>query len=74
MSAAPEAAQPLPAVDLARAFGETSPQATRRRELVWQDPMVALEGAAGKDGIELMGELPRGELPRGELPLPQSRW
>jgi uncharacterized protein (TIGR00369 family) len=63
VSAAREGAPPIRAVDSARAVGETAPHRTRRREIVWQDPMVAFEGAAGKDGIELMGELMRGDLP-----------
>ncbi len=51
------------AVTSALAFAERIPEATRRREVVWQDPRpTAMEGAA-MPGLEYLQAIGAGELP-----------
>lgn len=59
-SAAPEAGN---AVEAALAFAETMPEATRRRELVWQDPVPTAAVGAELSGIEYMRRVVVGEVP-----------
>jgi uncharacterized protein (TIGR00369 family) len=51
------------AVQSARLHAERSPEATRRRELVWQDPLATASEAAGRSGRELLEAIAAGEIP-----------
>jgi len=63
--AAPVASGPIPgnAVDAALLHAELDPEATRRRELVFQDPLASFERAAGMSGLEQMRAIQGAELP-----------
>lgn len=65
MSAAPALAPgyPTDAVGSAARHAELAPETTRRRELVWQDPVASFERAAGMSGLEQMEAIMRSELP-----------
>ena len=52
-----------PAIDSAESFAETSPEATRRREIVWQDPVPTAAAGAGMAGLDYMRAIQSGELP-----------
>lgn len=52
-----------PAIDSAEAFAETSPETTRRREIVWQDPVPTAAKGAGMAGLDYMRAIQSGELP-----------
>lgn len=56
---APEAT----AADVAKAFAASSPETTRRRELVWQDPVATAAAGATMSGIEYMAAIVNGQLP-----------
>jgi len=58
-AAAPEAT----AVDAARMFAQSSPETTRERTLVWQDPVPTAAAGATMSGIEYMRALIAGEMP-----------
>jgi uncharacterized protein (TIGR00369 family) len=51
------------AVESATAFAESSPEATRSRTLVWQDPVPTAATGATMTGLEYMEALLAGELP-----------
>jgi uncharacterized protein (TIGR00369 family) len=51
------------ASDVARAYAELDPQSSRRRELVWQDPVPTAAAGATMTGIEYMNAVVAGELP-----------
>lgn len=51
------------AVGSALRHAALDPDGTRRRELVWQDPLRSLPEAAGLDGLALMEAVAAGELP-----------
>jgi len=51
------------AVDAAEAFAESSPETTRRRTLVWQDPVPTAAAGATMTGIEYMQAMVAGEMP-----------
>ena len=51
------------AVDAAAAFAETSPETTRSRTLVWQDPVPSAAAGATMSGIEYMKAILAGEVP-----------
>jgi uncharacterized protein (TIGR00369 family) len=53
----------LSAVDAAQRFAELEPENTRRRELVFQDPVASFERAVGMSGIEHLTAIASGELP-----------
>jgi uncharacterized protein (TIGR00369 family) len=63
MSAPTPAALPGDAVSSAARHAELDPEATRRRELVWQDPVATFERAAGLSGLEHLRAIASGELP-----------
>lgn len=58
-------AEPVPAgaEESARLFAERMPESTRRRELVWQDPLASAAEGAGLSGIDYMRALRDGEIP-----------
>jgi uncharacterized protein (TIGR00369 family) len=56
---APEAT----AADVASAFAARSPEATRRRELVWQDPVATAAAGATMTGMEYMTAIVSGQMP-----------
>jgi uncharacterized protein (TIGR00369 family) len=51
------------AVDAALAFAETSPETTRERTLVWQDPVPTAAAGATMTGMEYMQAIVAGKLP-----------
>lgn len=51
------------AVEAALAFAELSPETTRRRELVWQDPVPTAAAGATMTGLEYMEAIVAGKLP-----------
>ena len=51
------------AVASAAAFAETMPEATRRRELVWQDPVPTAALGATLSGLDYMQRVVAGEVP-----------
>lgn len=51
------------AADVAEAFAARSPETTRRRELVWQDPVATAAAGATMTGMEYMTAIVSGELP-----------
>ncbi len=53
----------MTADELALRFAEEAPESTRRRELVWQDPMPAAGRGAEMTGIDYMRALVAGEMP-----------
>ena len=53
----------MTADELALRFAEEQPDATRRRELVWQDPMPTVGAGAEMAGIDYMRELVAGLMP-----------
>jgi uncharacterized protein (TIGR00369 family) len=52
-----------PAVDAALAFAEASPETTRRREIVWQDPLPTAARGAEMSGLDYVRAVQSGELP-----------
>ena len=53
----------MTADELALRYATEQPEATRRRELVWQDPMPAAGAGAEMAGIDYMKALVAGEMP-----------
>jgi uncharacterized protein (TIGR00369 family) len=51
------------AADAARIFAEASPQTSRSRTLVWQDPVPTAAAGATMSGIEYMQAIMAGEVP-----------
>ena len=51
------------AVDAAEAFAEVSPETTRTRTLVWQDPVPTAAAGAAMTGMEYMEAIVAGKLP-----------
>jgi uncharacterized protein (TIGR00369 family) len=51
------------AADAAIAFAEASPETTRSRTLVWQDPVPTAAAGATMTGMEYMEAIVAGELP-----------
>ena len=51
------------AVAAAAHHAELDPEGTRRRELVWQDPLRSLERGAGLSGLEYLEAIASGEIP-----------
>jgi len=54
---------PANAVESALLHAERDPASTRRRELVFQDPVASFERAAGMTGLEQMRAIASAELP-----------
>jgi uncharacterized protein (TIGR00369 family) len=52
-----------PAIDSARGHAESSPETTRRREIVWQDPVPTAAAGAGMRGLDYVHAVQSGELP-----------
>jgi uncharacterized protein (TIGR00369 family) len=50
-------------VDAAEAFAASSPETTRRREIVWQDPVPTAAVGAGMAGLDYVRAVQSGELP-----------
>jgi uncharacterized protein (TIGR00369 family) len=63
MSAGQVAAEEGGAVEAALAFAESSPETTRERTLVWQDPVPTAAAGATMTGMEYMQAIVAGELP-----------
>jgi uncharacterized protein (TIGR00369 family) len=51
------------AAEVAEAFAASSPEITRRRTLVWQDPVETAAAGAELSGLEYVGAIVAGELP-----------
>jgi uncharacterized protein (TIGR00369 family) len=51
------------AVDSALAFAERSPDTTRTRTIIWQDPLAAATAGAKLSGLEYVRAIKSGELP-----------
>jgi uncharacterized protein (TIGR00369 family) len=51
------------AVDAALAFAESSPETTRSRTLVWQDPVPTAAAGATMTGMEYMTAVVTGQMP-----------
>jgi uncharacterized protein (TIGR00369 family) len=51
------------AQDVAEAFAETSPESTRTRTLVWQDPVPTAAAGATMTGMEYMTAVVTGQTP-----------
>ncbi|MDX6624124.1 MAG: hypothetical protein QOE75_2056 [Solirubrobacterales bacterium] len=51
------------AADVAEAFAATSPETSRRRELVWQDPVATAAAGATMTGMEYMEAIVSGKMP-----------
>jgi hypothetical protein len=51
------------AADAAHIFAEASPETTRRRTLVWQDPVPTAAARATMTGMAYMEALVAGEMP-----------
>ena len=63
MSAEGVAADGGTAVDAALAFAESSPETTRSRTLVWQDPVPTAAAGATMTGMEYMEAIVAGAMP-----------
>jgi len=51
------------AADVAEAFASSSPETTRRRTLVWQDPVATAAAGATMTGMEYMEAIVSGKMP-----------
>jgi uncharacterized protein (TIGR00369 family) len=51
------------ALDVAEAFAASSPETSRSRTLVWQDPVATASAGAEMTGMEYMGAIVSGEMP-----------
>jgi uncharacterized protein (TIGR00369 family) len=51
------------ATDVAEAFAASSPETTRSRQLVWQDPVATAAAGATMTGMEYMTAIVSGEMP-----------
>jgi uncharacterized protein (TIGR00369 family) len=51
------------AADQAAAFAASSPESSRSRTLVWQDPVATAAAGATMTGMEYMSEIVAGEMP-----------
>jgi uncharacterized protein (TIGR00369 family) len=51
------------AADVAEAFAASSPETSRSRTLVWQDPIPTAAAGATMTGLEYMSAVVRGEVP-----------
>jgi uncharacterized protein (TIGR00369 family) len=51
------------AAEVAAAFAESSPETSRSRTLVWQDPVATAAAGATMTGLEYMTAIVAGELP-----------
>jgi len=51
------------AAELAEAFAASSPENSRSRTLVWQDPVATAAAGATMSGLEYMSTVVRGEVP-----------
>jgi uncharacterized protein (TIGR00369 family) len=51
------------AVEAALAFAESSPETTRTRELIWQDPLPTAAKGLEMSGLEYIGAIVAGEVP-----------
>jgi uncharacterized protein (TIGR00369 family) len=51
------------ALEVAEAFAEQSPESSRSRTLVWQDPVPTAAAGATMTGMEYMSAVVRGEVP-----------
>ena len=51
------------ATEIAEAFAASSPETSRRRTLVWQDPVATAAAGATMTGIDYMRAVVAGELP-----------
>jgi uncharacterized protein (TIGR00369 family) len=51
------------AAELAETFASSSPESSRSRTLVWQDPVPTAAAGATMSGIEYMAAVVRGEVP-----------
>jgi len=51
------------AVDVAEAFAASSPESSRSRTLVWQDPVPTAAAGAAMTGMEYMTAIVAGEMP-----------
>jgi uncharacterized protein (TIGR00369 family) len=51
------------AAEVAEAFAASSPETTRRRTLVWQDPVATAAAGAELSGMEYVGAIVAGEVP-----------
>jgi uncharacterized protein (TIGR00369 family) len=51
------------ALDVAEAFAASSPETSRTRTLVWQDPVATASAGATMSGMEYMGAIVSGEMP-----------
>jgi hypothetical protein len=54
---------PESAADAAQAFAAADPGATRRRTIVWQDPLPAAAAGAAMTGLDYMLAIVAGEVP-----------
>jgi uncharacterized protein (TIGR00369 family) len=63
VSAAPAGTAAADAVESAAEHAERSPEITRSRELVWQDPLPSAAAGAGMTGLEYMRSVSAGEVP-----------
>jgi len=63
LTAAGTAGAPVTAVDSAAVHAERSPESTRSRTIVWQDPLPAAGAGAAMAGIDYMRAIAAGELP-----------
>ena len=53
----------MTAGDSALAHAERQPQSTRRREVVWQDPLSTAGEQVGRSGREFLEGIASGEIP-----------
>ncbi len=53
----------MTAADSAAAHAELSPETTRSRTIVWQDPVSVAGAGAGRAGIDYMRAIAAGEIP-----------
>jgi uncharacterized protein (TIGR00369 family) len=63
LQAPPGIEDAVTAEDAARVWAERSPEITRRREVVWQDPLPSAAAGAELAGIDYMRALVAGEIP-----------
>src|SRR4029077_17502197 len=52
-----------PPIDSARGHAESSPESTRTREIVWQDPVPTAAAGAAMAGLDYVRAVQSGELP-----------
>jgi hypothetical protein len=62
------------AQDVAESFAESSPESSRSRTLVWQDPVPAAAAGATMTGMEYMAAVVTGQVPPPPIAVTMRLW